>query len=209
MGNTNGANQGAAYPRSLSYMDLDEIPLMDETFTDSDIKSAVDEYPFGVEEDDPEEERIPIHNARTTYTDLEGMNRPYSSFQRKHMPFVNISSSELPNGNFEMANMVCASICLSHLQGSNFRYADLEYTEIVKSDLSSADLSHAILRGATMKDCDLRWADLRGADLSECSIYSCRLQNALIDEHTILPFSKAQAKKMGMVLVTETSKAAG
>lgn len=64
--------------------------------------------------------------------------------------------------------------------------------------LSDADLNNINLSVANLSFADLRYADLRNTNLSQALLYGARLEGALFNEKTSLPFSKSSALSMGM-----------
>src|SRR5688572_13628994 len=109
-----------------SYIDLTEVPIFDDTVEETEMRENVENYPDpSIEEDAPIDIFSTQRKKTSFYGDIEGVHQPHSDLRSRHMPFVNISSSELRHGNFEMANMVCSSISHSLFQGSNFKYADM------------------------------------------------------------------------------------
>lgn len=64
--------------------------------------------------------------------------------------------------------------------------------------LQDADLNGVNLSVANLSFADLRHADLRNTNLSQALLYGARLDGALFNNNTLLPFSKSSALKMGM-----------
>nr|WP_295899581.1 pentapeptide repeat-containing protein [uncultured Bdellovibrio sp.] len=64
--------------------------------------------------------------------------------------------------------------------------------------LKNQNLSRKNLSKAHLSFADLRNANLRGTDLSKALLYGARLDGALFDKDTQLPFSKNVALSLGM-----------
>ena len=74
--------------------------------------------------------------------------------------------------------------------------ADMKNANLKDVDLSGANLSRADLTGA-----NLTGANLSGASMMLTKIKDARLEGAIFNERTILPFSRQDAEKRGMVFV--------
>ncbi len=73
-----------------------------------------------------------------------------------------------------------------------------------KADLENTDLTKANLQGAYLRGAHLQGAKLSKADLTrvqKANLKGANLQRAKFNKYTILPFSKEQAIKKGMVFV--------
>jgi uncharacterized protein YjbI with pentapeptide repeats len=185
---------------------LDELSIVDEAINDGWSENVLD-FAVGVDDyEDPEQMELMMEekdDSSQQKLDLEGVNYNYAVLRNWQMSFINILSSELSYANLELANLVGSNIQSSSFHGANLRYADLEYAEINKSDFNTADLTGANLMGCNLKDCDFSYADLRGANLAECVVKKTKMQDAIYDGQTILPFDKAQARKLGMVYIPQ------
>ena len=82
-----------------------------------------------------------------------------------------------------------------HLQGADLSYSNLEKASLERSDLHGATLIHA----------DLRQANLKGANLEDVSCDEAIWEGAIADENTVLPFSREEAEKKGVVFITSSS----
>ncbi len=90
------------------------------------------------------------------------------------------------------------------LKSADLRGADLYRCQLGHADLRQADLRDAKLAGAYLHKADLRGADLRGAKfalkLKGAELKQTRLEGAIFDETTELPFSTEVALARGMML---------
>lgn len=93
----------------------------------------------------------------------------------------------------------------AELVGADFSGADLYRCQLGRANLQKANLQNANLAGAYLYKADLRGADLRGAKfataLKGAELKHTKLEGALFDENTELPFSTAEALNRGMVQV--------
>jgi uncharacterized protein YjbI with pentapeptide repeats len=91
----------------------------------------------------------------------------------------------------------------AQLAKADLRQADLRKAHLSQANMAGADLRGANLEGAYMRKTDLRNADLRGAKFSTrlkgAELASTRLEGAVYDAATVLPFDDAKAKALGMV----------
>ena len=91
----------------------------------------------------------------------------------------------------------------AQLAKADMRQADLRKAHLSRANMTGADLRGANLEGAYLRKTDLRNADLRGAKFSTrlkgAELASTRLEGAVYDASTVLPFDDAKAKALGMV----------
>ena len=117
-----------------------------------------------------------VENNAWSHSRSEGLNLRESVIQNSIF-----SHCVLPETNFEACAFEGVSFFSSNLRSSNFKGASFEGCSFEKADLSQCDF--------------------RGADLSESNLYDCQsLLGAIFDRSTILPFSPAKAKELGMVM---------
>ena len=81
-----------------------------------------------------------------------------------------------------------------------------ECGELWGANLKEANLSRSNLSGANLPRADLTGADLSGANLSGANLIMSRLtdtklQGTIFNERTILPVSRKEAEKRGMIFV--------
>jgi hypothetical protein len=79
---------------------------------------------------------------------------------------------------------------------------DLWGADMKNSDLKNADLSGANLSRADLSGADLTGANLSGATLLLTKIKDIKLEGAIFNERTVLPFSRKEAEKRGMQFVS-------
>lgn len=103
---------------------------------------------------------------------------------------VNISYSDFRDSNFRKAFFKNVSFFKVNLFKSYFYGAILEDVVFEDSDLGGSVFNFATLKNAHFKNMDLRSALFIGA----------RFQNVYYDKNTKLPFSKTQARRLGMIL---------
>lgn len=99
---------------------------------------------------------------------------------RSNLTYLRLNGAKLRGSNFEGVPFY-----LGTFTGSDFRGANLDRTT------GQVDYSQADLRGAS----------LLGADLSHDRFDDARLEGARFDEHTRLPFGRAEAEARGMQFV--------
>jgi uncharacterized protein YjbI with pentapeptide repeats len=109
----------------------------------------------------------------------------------------------------------CGDLSRVYLFGENLRGKNLRGAVFARADLAHADLSGADLRGASLAGAYLYRADLSGADLRDAvfstrlgraQLYRVRLEGAVFDACTVLPFSPGDALARRMVLVAHAAK---
>ncbi len=133
-------------------------------------------------------------------TDLAGVTIVAGDFRKHSYSFMNITDCDLSFSNFRQANLISALISCSDLSGVNLTDANLEYSELEHTSLAHAQLCRANLQGSKFESVDFNGSDLRGADLTGCILHRCTFKDALFDRQTLLPFSLARARQLGMIL---------
>jgi hypothetical protein len=122
--------------------------------------------------------------------DLTGADLSGRALQHADLRAANLMGARLTQTNLHQANLAGARLVAAQLTGVDLSFANLR----------GADLSHAFLRGDVYligfldERPDLRGADLRGANFLSASFYNVRLENAIMDDSTIMPagFPKPQ-----------------
>ena len=92
------------------------------------------------------------------------------------------------------------------LNAADLRGSDLSSVDLNQADLSHANLSKVHLDRASLVAADLRGADLRGACLIEADLRQARLEGAIFDRTTQLPFTEFEAISKGMVFESSDSE---
>jgi len=125
------------------------------------------------------------------------------------LQYVNLSSSNLTGVNLLIANLSYArlfhaTLTKAYLEKANLTRANLEEADLTNAILKGANLIEANLRHATLTNADLQETllirtDLRGAKLSQAILERLpKLDDAIYDDETELPFSDKKAKDYGM-----------
>jgi uncharacterized protein YjbI with pentapeptide repeats len=122
--------------------------------------------------------------------DLVGVDLSGKMLERADLSAANLAGARFTQTNLYEANLSGARLVAVQLTGVDLRFADL----------SGADLSRAILVGDIYllgfydERPDLRHANLRGANFSNALFYKVRLEDAIMDDSTIMPagFPKSQ-----------------
>jgi len=91
-----------------------------------------------------------------------------------------------------------------HLSHTSWQDADLQGADFSYSDLRNIDARYADLRGAKLEwadlgQSDLRCADLRGVKMKTARLTQAKLNGAVFDEYSQLPFTHREALAHGMV----------
>ncbi|MBL7715365.1 MAG: pentapeptide repeat-containing protein [Bdellovibrionales bacterium] len=86
-------------------------------------------------------------------------------------------------------------------QGFKGSCGDLWGEELKGQNLAGSDLSGANLSRADLSNADLRKANLIGAKMLLTNVKGARLEGAVYNERTVLPFPAKEAEKRGMVFV--------
>lgn len=92
-------------------------------------------------------------------------------------------------------------------QGFKGSCGDLWGEELKGQSLAGADLSGANLSRADLSNADLRKANLIGAKMMMTNLKGAKLEGAVYNERTVLPFSQKEAEKRGMVFMPTSEKA--
>lgn len=122
-----------------------------------------------------------------------------------------MNSAQLRGAVFRGAVLHNANLESADLRDADFGHASLERADLARADLTGALLEDvhmpniilraAILRDARLRDANMRGADLRGADLTGADLRGTRLNRALGDGRTVLPFTytRDDLARRGMV----------
>ena len=122
--------------------------------------------------------------------DLTGADLSRRALQHADLRAANLTGVRLVQADLHQANLAGARLVAAQLTGVDLSFANL----------SGADLRRAFLRGNVYllgfydERPDLRGADLRGANFSNALFYNVRLEDAIMDDATIMPngFPKPQ-----------------
>jgi uncharacterized protein YjbI with pentapeptide repeats len=117
-------------------------------------------------------------------TNLEKANLSGADFKEAWLQKVNFKGADLSNADFRNAHLQIANLTNSNLSGANLSETWISGGDLSHSDLSDADLSRTKLFGATLDGADTTGTNFKG------SFY---------DEDTVLPFSEAHGKALGMI----------
>ena len=107
-----------------------------------------------------------------------------------HLSNVKVRDSDFRGNQFSRSSFKNVSFFQVNLFKSSFYGATLENVTFENSDLGGAIFNFATLRNVHFKNIDLHSAIFIGT----------RFENAYYDSNTKLPFSKEQAKKIGLLL---------
>lgn len=125
--------------------------------------------------------------------DFRGARLSRADFSRSRLRMANFRFSNLKGAKFKHADLTYGDLSMATLIGADFGFAELCKVNFQAARLNGANLENADLSFATLIEADLRGANLRGADWR-----SANFKGAMIDEHTVLPFSRTKAEEMGM-----------
>jgi hypothetical protein len=95
---------------------------------------------------------------------------------------ISLRSATLENASFRKTSLRRANFAKAELSGATFNHSDLS-----GADLRGAKLIGADLTNANLTDANLRGANLEGADLTGASISPHQLDEASVNDKTILP----------------------
>ena len=125
--------------------------------------------------------------------------------ERNACPGCDLTGSDLSGWALQHADLRTANLTGVRLVQANLHQANLAGARLVAAQLTGVDLSFANLSGADLRRASLRGdvyligffderPDFRGANLSSASFYNVRLENAIMDDATIMPagFPKPQ-----------------
>ena len=148
------------------------------------------------------------------FSDLKG-----DKDNKANLAQVNLRNEDLSYSNLSEAILYLADLSYARLIGANFENADLrrvnltganlKLTNLTNTNLEEANLIRANLQGADLKGADLSkafliGADLRGAKLQQTNLEQLpRLDGAIYDDTTELPFSDERARGYGMIKISE------
>ena len=96
----------------------------------------------------------------------------------KKLPVIDLRQANLNNLVLEDAWLLNIDLSGTELNNGNFKNADLKDADLRDADLRDADLTAADLRDANLRDADLRDADLTAADLRDANLRDASLGNA-------------------------------
>ncbi|MCJ8277237.1 MAG: pentapeptide repeat-containing protein, partial [Bdellovibrionales bacterium] len=92
----------------------------------------------------------------------------------------------------------------SWVKGSHWRDSDLQFwvasgARIEKTQFINCDLQNANFWGTNLQESDFSGSDLRGANLENSYVLFTKFDGVKFNSKTLLPFSKEEALKRGMV----------
>ncbi|MCG2726997.1 MAG: pentapeptide repeat-containing protein [Elusimicrobia bacterium] len=108
---------------------------------------------------------------------------------------ANLSKCALSGCTFRNANLIGANLSDSYMPYNDLHGAKLNKANLRGSVLKYANLS-GYLSGADLRDTNLRGAYLRGVI---DDIRLADLSGALYDDQTVMPFTRAEARELGMI----------
>ena len=132
-------------------------------------------------------------------TDLSFIDLQYANLSKSNLTGINLLIS-----NLSYARLFKATLTKANLEKANLTRANLEKATLIAAKLKGANLIDSNLRKAILTNADLQEAlliraDLRGARLSQAILERLpKLDNAIYDDATELPFSDKMAKGYGM-----------
>lgn len=88
------------------------------------------------------------------------------------------NNTQMPNGNFNEANLRNSYLAFANLSGSTFVDTNLHNAGLYGVNLTDADLSGADASKANLKTANLTDADLSGANLTKANLKDANLTNA-------------------------------
>ncbi len=138
-------------------------------------------------------------NAKMDYADLKGADLSSADFTGADLHNAVLDGAILTNASFAGANLTSASLANVTGTAPIFRSAVMNKASLVGCHLTSAVLKSAILNEANLAGANLESADLRSANLTGATTTGAILNGAGFSKHTVLPFSKEDAVKLGMV----------
>ncbi len=107
---------------------------------------------------------------------------------------ANLSEANLSNANFSAATLNRANLSRADGSNANFSNAYLSDANLRQADLSQANFAGAFLIRVDFTGADVTGANFAGANLSEAiALTPAQIQQAIVNEHTILPKSLKQS----------------
>ncbi len=106
------------------------------------------------------------------------------NFHKSHIVYFLFENIDIENTDFSFAKLNGGKIKNVNIANSNFIYTDLRRVQF---------------RDVIFTDCNLSFSDLRGTEFMYSHVGNTIFDGALFNNSTILPFSRAEAMKRGMI----------
>ena len=154
-----------------------------------------------------------VFNSLVKITDYDEVSKETPP-NKIDLSFINLQYVNLSNSNLTGVTLLISNLSYARLFQATLTKANLEKANLTRANLEKADLTDAILKGANLIEANLRHAtltnadlqeallirtDLRGAKLSQAILERLpKLDDAIYNDETELPFSDKKAKDYGM-----------
>ncbi len=101
-----------------------------------------------------------------------------------------LNSADIGDAELSGAILKGAYADEANLQAATLNDADLRRVSFIEANLSQTSLLYANFQAANLYMADLQGSDLRGANLLEADLSLTKLEQVVLDEHTVLPNGK-------------------
>jgi uncharacterized protein YjbI with pentapeptide repeats len=142
-------------------------------------------------------------NAELSRHNLSSYDLRGQKLDRARLRLAKLTRALLERASLREVDARGAILVEARAREVDFSGANLSGIKAQRADFARANFRGAQLVAANLYGANLSGADLRGASLFGAVLISTRLENARIDEHTTLPFDRAEARALGMVLDEE------
>lgn len=201
----------------LSGVDFNEAKVHGTIFSTAVMVNA---HLAGADVKDARFDNVNFSGAVLSYMKFPGSSFAGSNFAGATMDYVEMIGADLQGAILEKTNLHDAVLDRAILDKANLAGTDLHNASLTEVSANGAILKGANLRAAKLNKAMLKTADLRlvqfdSADLSNADLSGSDIRKAVFngaavtganfaqakyDKKTVLPFSKEEADKFGMVL---------
>ncbi|MBA3868728.1 MAG: pentapeptide repeat-containing protein [Anaerolineae bacterium] len=151
-----------------------------------------------------------LSNVVLTDIHLENANLAQAHLQHAILPKADLEGANLQEASLNEADLNHADLVHANLCKAELRSIHLEGAILATANLSGANLQYAMLGGASLYDANLSgvqldYADLRGCCMLYAHLQGASLNNALFDEHTVLPDGEKWTTQLDLSRFTNAS----
>lgn len=129
----------------------------------------------------------------------EGCSFKKAIFEGAVLDNADLSGSDLTGANFSSSNLRDADLSKASIAGANFNKAQLTQTNLKDSKVPSSDFRKAKLDKADLRGAVFDKSDLRSTMIQDCKVEKATFKEAVYNKKTVMPFSDAEARSMGMI----------
>ncbi len=202
----------------LSGVDFNQAKIYGTNFSNAVLVNA---HMAGADVKDARFDNVNFSESVLSYMSFPGCSFAGSNFSGATMDHVELRGADLhgailekailreailDKANLDQSNLVSSDLRNASLKqitanAAKLRNANLRSAQLQKSTIKAADLRGAQLDSADLSNVDLSGSDVRRAAFTGTVLTGVNFQQVKFDKRTVLPFTKEEAEKLGMVML--------